>query len=379
MAKKILPRKNKPESILKLPRGYKSIVADIKQLIADSRQRAITTVNRELVLLYWQLGTVIVQQQEKSNWGDAVVERLAEDLRCEFPDMKGLMKDNLFRMRKFALSCREIDQWIVDESIQPTSSDENPAALAIVDTLCPHFYSTRIGHLVVGLSWSHHRSIVAGCESSAERYFYIETAIRERWSVRELRRQIDSELFLRYMSVKHDPKKCLPDDGNSGEPLPFKDLYVLEFLGLAEEHSEQQLRHSILANLRDFFLEFGRDLTFVGEEYPLTVGGDTFSIDLLFFHRLLQCLVVVELKTGKFKPEYVGKSQFYCAALDERVKLPHERPSIGLVLCKSANQVQVRLALTTAADKIGVATYQTALPNADAIQKRLSQLPEPRE
>jgi len=144
---------------------------------------------------------------------------------------------------------------------------------------------------------------------------------------------------------------------------------------LSDGHSEQQLRRSILANLRDFFLEFGRDLTFVGEEYSLTIDGDTFSIDLLFFHRQLQCLVVVELKKGKFKPEYVGKSQFYCAALDEMVKLPHERPTIGLILCKSAKQVQVRLALTTAADKIGVATYQIVLPDAEAIQKYLNQLP----
>ncbi len=221
--------------------------------------------------------------------------------------------------------------------------------------------------------------IVGAVESPAERYFYMAMSVRERWSVRELRRQIDSALFLRYMSVKREPEKCLPDEAESGELLPFKDHYVLEFLGLNEEHSERELRKSILANLRDFFLEFGRDLTFVGDEYAITVGNDTFYIDLLFFHRRLQCLVSVDLKIGAFKPEYVGKSMFYCAALDEQVKLEHENPSIGLVLCKTADHAQVRLALTAAARKIGVATYQTALPDERLLRERLRRLPVPKE
>jgi len=194
-------------------------------------------------------------------------------------------------------------------------------------------------------------------------------------SVRELRRQIASDLFTRYVSVKSHPEQCLPEVAEQGDLLPFKDHYILEFLGLEDEHTERELRKAILANLREFFLEFGKDLTFGGEEYPLTVGDDTFYIDLLFFHRRLQCLLAVDLKIGKFKPEYVGKAQFYCAALDEQIRLPHEKPSIGLVLCKSADRVQVRLALTAAANKIGVATYQTALPDEKLIRQRLEQLP----
>lgn len=178
------------------------------------------------------------------------------------------------------------------------------------------------------------------------------------------------------MSVTSDPEKCLPEHTDSGELLPFKDHYVLEFLGLEEEHSELQLRKAILDNLRDFFLEFGKESTFAGEEYPLTVGGDTFYIDLLFFHRRLRCLIAIDLKKGKFKPEYAGKSRFYCAALDEFMRLPDENPSLGLVLCRSADAVQVRLALTDAAEKIGVATYQTALPDERLIRERIRQLPE---
>ena len=177
--------------------------------------------------------------------------------------------------------------------------------------------------------------------------------------------------------MKSHPEKCLPEVAEQGDLLPFKDHYVLEFLGLNDEHSERELRKAILANLRDFFLEFGQDLTFVGEEYPLTVGSDTFDIDLLFFHRRLQCLIAVDLKKGKFKPEYAGKSRFYCAALDEQLRLPHENPSLGLVLCKSADAAQVRLALTEAAQRVGIATYQTALPDEHRLRQRLMQLPMP--
>ena len=184
----------------------------------------------------------------------------------------------------------------------------------------------------MNLSWSHHTEIFTATDSPAEHYFYMTMSIRERWSVRELRRQIDAALFERYMSVKRDPEKCLPTDAESGNLMPFKDHYILEFLGLEDEHSEKELRKAILDNLRDFFLEFGKDLTFVGEEYPLTVGNDTFYIDLLFFHRRLQCLIAVDLKKDKFKPEHAGKSRFYCAALDEQLRLPHENPSLGLVL-----------------------------------------------
>ena len=375
---------------VKRPTGYRRVLGDLTQLIAESRRRAAATVNRELVLLYWQIGAVIVCQQEQAKWGDAVVEQLATDLRLAFPDMKGFTKDNLFRMRKFARSCEEIDRWLAEDSpphlgpgsgqrIVGTVSRQLPdcgqthAAAEKLGTVSPQLSSDELTICVTSLSWSHHYTIIGRCDTPAERYFYMAMSVRERWSVRELRRQIDAALFTRCVSVREHPEKCLPEAPESGDLLPFKDHYVLEFLGLADEHSEQQLRRAILANLRDFFLEFGRDLTFVGQEYPLTVGNDTFSIDLLFFHRRLQCLIAVDLKKGKFRPEYVGKAQFYFAAPDEQIRLPHEKPSIGLVLCRSADRVQVRLALTAAAEQIGVATYQTALPDERLIRQRLKQ------
>jgi len=276
-----------------LPSGYAAVLAEVTRMIGDSRRRALASVNRELVRLYWEMGRVIVAQQEKAAWGDSVVERFAADLRAAFPDMKGLMSANLWRMRQLYLSCREVDAWLrrthLDGETGTVSRQDQPPAR------------------------------------------------RGKGVVRRL------------------------------SPV----VSVLE-----ESHTERQLRRAMLANLRELFLELGRDFTFVGEEYPVIAGDDTFRVDLLFFHRRLQCLVAIELKTGKFKPEYVGKCQFYLAALDEQVRLPHEKPSVGLILCKSANGVQMRLALTAAARKIGVATYQTALPEERLILQRLRQLPD---
>jgi len=344
------------------PADYVDVLADMKRLIADSRHRALATVNRELVCLYWHIGRIIVQQQEHAKWGDAVVEQLAQDLRLAFPDMKGLSRDNVFRMRQFFVSCRDLDRWFAtafasDQKVGPaprripkggdrpqtatasprnatySDGDEKVGALTRQSpSMLAQDLNANIAELVTRLSWTHHYVLIGAVSDPAERYFYLQMSARERWSVRELRRQIDSGLYLRYMSVRRDPEKCLSDDAEQGDLLPFKDHYILEFLVLSDEYSERELRQAILANLRDFFLEFGRDLTFVGEEFAITVGNDTFYIDLLFFQQTHsprpgtpgrgaggeghpQCPLAIGLKIGKFKPEYVGKSQFYCAPM----------------------------------------------------------------
>jgi len=297
------------------PADYVDVLADMKRLIADSRHRALATVNRELVCLYWHIGRIIVQQQEHAKWGDAVVEQLAQDLRLAFPDMKGLSRDNVFRMRQFFVSCRDLDRWFAtafasDQKVGPaprripkggdrpqtatasprnatySDGDEKVGALTRQSpSMLAQDLNANIAELVTRLSWTHHYVLIGAVSDPAERYFYLQMSARERWSVRELRRQIDSGLYLRYMSVRRDPEKCLSDDAEQGDLLPFKDHYILEFLGLSDEYSERELRQAILANLRDFFLEFGRDLTFVGEEFAITVGNDTFYIDLLFFQQ----------------------------------------------------------------------------------------------
>ena len=246
-----------------LPRGYKSVLADVQRLIADSRHRALSTVNRELVLLYWQIGAVIVRQQETAQWGDAVVEQFAADLRAAFPDMKGLSRDNVFRMRQFCLSCRAVELWAqahLDGGVEKVGAAPRQSLESlIVGSASPQAdssatrkkvgaarrqFSTRgsrgaspfspgaecpaIADLLQTLSWTHHHIIMGAVDEPAERYFYMTMAVRERWSVRELRRQIDSDLFTRYVSVREHPEKCLPAEMDQGDLLPFKDHYVLE-------------------------------------------------------------------------------------------------------------------------------------------------------
>ena len=307
------------------------------------------------------------------------------------------LHSNLFRMRQFYRTCCRTDEWLFGKVTLGAAKVGTVSRLSasrrdlrrIVGTpsrqlhRADHAFAMSVEELtspgladvVFGLSWSHHCAIIASVTRPEQHYFYMAMAVRERWSVRELRRQLDADLFTRYVSVKRDPEKCLPVAAEQGDLLPFKDHYLLDFLGLEDSHTERQLRQAMLANLRDLFLELGRDFTFIGEEYPVVAGDDTFRVDLLFFHRRLQCLVATELKTGKFKPEYVGKCQFYLAALDEQVRLPHEKPSVGLILCKSANSVQMCLALTAATRKIGIATYQTVLPEERLILERLRRLP----
>ena len=325
-------------------REYKKFLKEIKAEIQNRRHKALQTVNRELIGLYWEIGKKIIEKQEKKGWGEGIVENLAFDLSNAFPDTRGFSKDNIWRMRKFFLAYRD---------------------------------KTKLAPLVQELSWTNNLLILEYTQTPEENEFDLKMAIKERWSKRELQRQLDTDLFSRFMNV-NKTSKTLP--AKSTDVLsPFKDHYVLDFLGLEKTHSEEMLRKAILANLRDFFLEFGKGFAFVGEEYPLRVGADTFEIDLLFYHRELRCLVPVELKIGKFKPEYIGKMQFYLAALDEQIKHDHENPSVGLILCKSKNNETVRLAISQAVRKIGVASYQTKLPDTKLLTEKLHQIKFPKE
>jgi predicted nuclease of restriction endonuclease-like (RecB) superfamily len=325
-------------------KNYDHFLKEIKEEIQKRRCQALQTVNQELIGLYWEIGHRIVEKQEKSGWGKSIVEKLARDLGLAFPDTKGFSEQNLWRMRQFYLEYKNIP---------------------------------KLSPLVREISWSNNLLIISSTKDALEREFYLKMAVKERWSKRELERQLETDLFTRYMSVKNSAK-ALPAKSHD-LIAPFKELYVLDFLGLGPTHSEEELRKAILANLRDFFLEFGKNFSFIGSEYPLRIGKDTFEIDLLFYHRELCCLVPVELKIGKFKPEYIGKMQFYLAALDEQTKLAHENPSVGLILCKSKNDETVRIAVSQAVRKLGIATYQTKLPDAKLLAQKLHQIQLPEE
>ena len=322
------------------PYNYGEILSNVIKHIEQSKSRAFAEVNKALLTAYWSIGKEL---SKNSAYGSSVVEKLSEDLRIKYPDTKGYSLRNLWNMKKF---------YETYQKLQTVSAE-----------------------LLFSVSWSNHVAILDLAQSHEEREFYIKMSIKERWSNRELRRQLDSSLFERYM-VADKPEKVtalIPKHETKDLIRHFKDDYVLEFLNLRKEYSEQELENAILNNLRDFFLEFGKSFTFVGSQYIINIGGRENRIDLLFYHRELKCLVAVDLKIGEFRADYVGQMQKYLSALDEKARLPGEKESVGLILCKSKNHEEVRFALARTLSPVKVATYKTKLPDKKLIIKRLEQ------
>jgi predicted nuclease of restriction endonuclease-like (RecB) superfamily len=234
----------------------------------------------------------------------------------------------------------------------------------------------KLSPLVRELSWTHNIVILHNTESIEEKEFYLKTCTSERWSRRELERQIDSSLYERFILSKKT-NELVPHTKEKNVLAHFKDEYMFDFLGLKDEFSEKDLRKAIVQNLKQFILEVGRYFTFVGEEYKVTVGNEDYKVDLLFYHRLLRCPVAVELKIGKFKPEYLGKMQFYLSALDEKEKIDEENPSVGLILCKSKDEEVVRIAISKSLSPVKIATYKTKIIDRKLLKQKLHSLPLP--
>ena len=311
--------------------------SEITQLITSARQRAVQAVNTTLIELYWQVGQTISHKIAQAEWGDGVVAQLAEHLARTQPGLRGFTRPNLFRMRQF------YETYQADVIVSP---------------------------LVRQLPWTHNIIILNQSKRPEEREFYLRLAIRERWSKRELERQFKTALFERTVL---NPVKVTPlvTQIHPDALSIFKDSYLVEFLDLPESHAEADLQRGLLRRLKDFLIELGRDFCFVGSEYPLQVGGRDFALDLLFFHRGLNCLVAIELKVGRFEPEYLGKLGFYLEALDRDAKKPHEQPAIGVLLCASKDDEVVEYALSRSLSPALIAEYQTQLPDKALLQAKL--------
>jgi len=314
--------------------------AEAIALIESARTRTYQAVNSELVTLYWQLGQHISEKITNADWGDGVVQELADTLARRYSGLRGFTRSNLFRMRQFYEA---------------------------------YYDNSKVAPLVRQLPWSHHLIILGQAKPLEAREFYVLTAIKEHWTKRELDRQIKTGAVLR--SAK--PQKKISSTVASIHPTALgelKDAYNLEFLGLSDEHSEADLHSALLRNLGRFITELGRDFCFVGSEYPVQVGSQDFAIDLVFFHRGLQCLVAFELKVEKFKPADLGQLSFYVEALDRDVRKSHERPSIGVLLCASKDDEVVEYALARTTSPTLVAEYQTVLPPREVLLAKLHEL-----
>lgn len=314
--------------------------AEIAAMIQAARGQALAAVNTTLVDLYWGIGEYIAAKLETAAWGEGVVESLARYLAKRYPGRQGYTRRNLFRMRQFYVTYRG------DKKVSP---------------------------LVRQLSWTNNLIILSQTKRPEEREFYVRMAIRERWTKPVLERQIKVAAFERAVlgPAKVSPAVTL---FHPAAAEMFKDSYAVEFLSLPKDHSEQDLHLGLLARLKDFLVELGSDFCFIGSEYPLQVGNRDFALDLLFFHRGLNCLCAIELKVGRFEPAHLGQLNFYLEALDRDVRKPHEAPAIGLLLCASKDREVVEYALSRSLSPTLVAEYQTQLPDKKLLQAKLHEL-----
>ena len=307
-------------------------------IIENAKGRALKAVNTELIHMYWEVGEYLSALCADSSFGDKVIDKVATYISNAAPTVKGFTRRGLYRMKQFYETYRE---------------DEFVSAL------------------LTQISWTNHLMIMSRAKSKEERDFYVALAAKEHYSSRELERQLDSAYYERYMlsAGKQPPEFVSQSVRNS-----ILDTYVLEFLDLPEQYSEHNFRKAIIENIKQFILEFGKDFTFIGEEYRVQVGGQDFFIDLLFYNRALSCLVPIELKIGKFKPEHIGQINFYLEALDRDVRKPNENPSVGLILCASKDNTVVEYALSRSLSPTLVSDYTLKLPDKKLLQEKLKEL-----
>jgi len=322
---------------------YTQLFAEVKERIRSAQYAALKAVNTELVGLYWDLGRMIVERQAVESWGKAIVKKLSDDLRQDFPNIGGFSASNLWRMKGFFELYRD------QEKLAP---------------------------LVREIGWSHNLAIMERCSDPLEREFYLRMTRKFGWSKSVLIHQIENQSYEKSLLGQTNFDQTLTPKLRAQAKLAVKDEYTFDFLELGAEHSERELEKALIAKVEHFLRAMGGLFAFMGSQYRLEVDGREFFLDLLLFHRRLRCLVAIELKVGDFQPEFVGKMQFYLTALDRQVRQEDENPSIGIILCKEKSRTIVEYALHDVNKPIGVATYEITR----TLPKELKgQLPRPEE
>jgi len=330
------------------PGGYGAFLDTLKARVRTARLGAAVAVNQELIQLYWSIGRDILERQEREGWGAKVIERLAADLRGAFPEMTGFSPRNVRYMRDFAAAYPDA------EFVQQAAAK---------------------------LPWGHHIKLLGSVRDGAERMFYVRQALEQGWSRNVFTHQIESGLYRRQGHALTNFQRTLPAPQSELAHQLIKDPYAFDFLAMTPEMQERDLERGLLDQLRLLILELGKGFAFVGSQYPLEVGDQDFRLDLLFYHLRLRCYVVIELKIEEFKPEFAGKMNFYLSAVDDQLRHADDQPSIGIILCKTRNEVIVEYALRDSNKPMGVATYtvspalpsqlESALPTIDELAREL--------
>lgn len=332
-----------------LEEDYFNLLSSLKKRIREAQVKAVTSVNKELVFLYWEIGKKILERQITEGWGSRVIDQLSHDLTKSFPEMKGFSPRNLKYMRKFAEEYpeREIVQVVLAQ-----------------------------------LTWYHNITLIEKIDSASERRWYAQQTVRNGWSRNVLVHQIELNLYQRQGRITHNFETTLPASQSDLAQQTLKDPYIFDFLSLSNEAQEREIEKELTKHITKFLLELGTGFSFVGRQYSLEISGQDYYIDLLFYHLKLRCFVIIELKTGEFKPEYAGKLNFYLSAVDTELKHKNDNPSIGIILCKSKDKVIAEYALKDISKPIGVSEYRivrsipeklkTSLPTIDELEAELS-------
>ena len=315
---------------------YLNFKNEITARIRSAQYEALKAVNKEMIALYWEVGKRITEQQTALGWGKSVVENLSRDIQKEFPGIQGFGVRNMWDMARFYAEYQS------NEILQP---------------------------LVAEISWSKHIVILTKCKETRQRQFYILATKKYGWTKDVLINKIEAKTYENYLLGQSNFDITLPDSIKNQAILALKDEYTFDLVGLAEEHSEYELEQAIIKNIRAFLMEFGTDFSFIGNQYRLEVDGKEYFIDLLLYNRRLQAMIAIELKIGEFQPEYKGKMEFYLNILNDTVKLPHENPAIGIIICKSKSRMIVEYALKSSNMPIGVATYSLSSELPEAYKK----------
>jgi predicted nuclease of restriction endonuclease-like (RecB) superfamily len=375
-----------------IQKSYKQTILQLKKAILNSRYNAATLVNKEMIVLYFSIGKLISIRTIEEKWGTKVLQQISEGLQKELPGLRGFSGTNLKKMKVF------YEAWEQQFAISPLPTGE----LQLIEIKANSKFSPKkggrenelsvISPLVTGefkksffsISFTHHYEIVSKTKTFEEKLFYISISAKEFWTVETLQNKIASNLFKKQGKLPNNFNTAIVNEAQREKALQaFKDEYLLDFINIedVDDADEREFENEIVRNIRKFILSIGTDFAFIGNQYRLVVEEEESFVDLLFYNRKLQCLVAFELKNGKFKPEYLGKMNFYLSALDEMVKQPHENPSIGIILCKSKKDKIVEFSFRDFNKAMGVATYKASkdlpakykgiLPDAKTLKKFL--------
>lgn len=350
-------------------REYRALLTDIKERIRTAQVKASLAVNRELIQLYWDIGGMIVSRQRAEGWGNSIVEKLASDIRKDFPGIEGFSPRNVWRMRAFYLAWASREPMPI--AVQKKNPKELPRAVADLDRRSPP-------QPVVEIPWGHNVILLEKVTNGDQRLWYARQVIAGGWSRSMLEHWIESGLYSRQGKAVTNFKTALPQPESDLARELMRDPYNFDFLALREQAEERELEEGLLTHMRKFLIELGAGFAFVGQQMHLVVDGEDYYIDLLFYHLKLRSYVVIDLKTTPFKPEYVGKMNFYLSAVDDQLRHEDDKLSIGLILCKTRSEIVAEYALRNLAAPVGVARYTTKLVESLPAELR-GALPSPKE